>query len=328
MAVLPKIHEPDPGKRGKLRRLRYVQVLPTLCTLGNIICGFGALHLCMRSMWLAGGGSTPVEVIVRNSQLMERLMPSHIVMAAYLLFLAMVFDGLDGRLARWTRHTTDFGGQLDSLADVVSFGVAPAVIMLTLLTRQLQGDAPVLVAPLSQDLLGRIAWVAAAVYVACAALRLARFNVENEPVEQAHQTFRGLPSPGAAGALACLFILHDHAFFYSKLPQPGGPLSAVVVWTLPVFALIFGLLMVSRFHYVHVVNTYLRQRRSFADIVKLLFVVALLAAYPEITLAVLVVGYALSGPVLSLFRGTKSGEARVPTEEESSSGDAAQQAGG
>jgi len=86
-------------------------------------------------MWLAGGSTAPLVIIERNSQLIERLLPTHIVMAAYLLFLAMIFDALDGRLARWTRHTTDFGAQLDSLADMVSFGAAPPLIVVALFTR-------------------------------------------------------------------------------------------------------------------------------------------------------------------------------------------------
>lgn len=306
MAIIRKIHGADPGAKLK-RRLRYVQTLPTVCTLGNLICGFGAIHLCLRAMWIAGDQAAPTEVIARNSALMERLLPTHVVMAAYLLFLAMIFDALDGRLARWTRQPTDFGAQLDSLADVVSFGVAPPLVMITLLTRQLQGAEPLVVAPFGPSLLGRVAWMFAAIYVACAALRLARFNAENKAVKLAHQSFRGLPSPGAAGALACLVILHDHLYFYDRsvakgLGQQGGPLSELVLWTLPAAVLALGLLMVSRFPYVHFVNHYLRPRRSFADIVKFLLIVGLAVAYPEIILSLLLVGYAFSGPLVALWR--------------------------
>ena len=318
MTVIAKLHTPGSDDKRKPRRLRYVQTLPTLCTLGNLICGFGAIHLCLRAMWLAGNPSAPLEIIERHSELMERLLPTHIVMAAYLVFLAMVFDALDGRVARLTRHTTDFGAQLDSLADMVSFGAAPALLVITLLTRQIHGPDPLVVAPISGNLLGRVAWCMAAIYVACAAMRLARFNVETEPDEESHLSFRGLPSPGAAAALACLVILHDHVYFYDRtggakaIAQQGGWLAVAIVWSLPVLALLIGLLMVSRFRYVHMVNRYLRGRLSFAGMVKLFFLVALGVAYPEIALPVLVVGYALSGPVVAIYqrRRGKSDDSR------------------
>ncbi len=321
MAAIAKLHRPEPRRTRKQRRLRYVQTLPTICTLGNLICGFGAIHLCLRAVLLAGDVSAPLEIIERNSQLMERLLPSHIVMAAYLVFLAMILDALDGRLARLTRHTTDFGAQLDSLADMVSFGAAPALIVIALLTRQMHGAEPLVIAPISGPLLGRVVWMAVAVYVACAALRLARFNVETEPDEESHMRFRGLPSPGAAASLACLVILHDHVYFYDRFGGPktladqGGWVSEVVLGSLPVLALMLGLLMVSRFEYVHLVNRYLRGRRSFAGMVKLLIVVALAVAYPEVTLPVLVVGYALSGPIIAAWKRL-SGDSEAPPEEE------------
>lgn len=310
-----RFHDPIQRRaHGRQRRLRYVQTLPTLCTLGNLICGFAAVHLCLRAMWLAGAGSNPTDVITLNSVLMERMLPSHLVIAGYMLFLAMIFDALDGRLARWTRHTTDFGAQLDSLADVVSFGTAPPLLMIALLTRQFQGDQPMVVAPFSAHLLGRAAWIIAAIYVACAALRLARFNVENEPVEQAHQIFRGLPSPGAAGALASLVILHEHVYFYDRAglkPEHGGPLSKMLLLSLPIAVLVFGLLMVSRFYYPHLVNKYLRQRRSFTDIVKFLIGLALTVTYPEVMLTLVTVGYALSGPARAGLRRLFPSRARA-----------------
>ena len=104
--------------------------------------------------------------------LLSRMMPTYVAVGAYLLLAAMILDGLDGRLARLTRKTSDFGAQLDSLADVVSFGVAPAVLVLCLVMPALGGHWQW---PAGEKLLSRVAWVAVAVYVACAALRLARF---------------------------------------------------------------------------------------------------------------------------------------------------------
>jgi CDP-diacylglycerol--serine O-phosphatidyltransferase len=306
MAIIAKLRERRQGRPGRERRLRAVQTLPTLCTLGNLICGFGALHLCLRAMVLAGAQQNPAEVHTLHSAVMERMLPSHLVMAAYLVFAAMIFDALDGRLARLTRHTTDFGAQLDSLADVVSFGVVPPLLMMALLTRQL-AVPELLVAPLSPSFLGRLAWLAAATYAACAALRLARFNVENEPVELAHQKFRGLPSPGAAGALCSLIILHDSAFFYTRagakaMDQQGGLVSTWILWTLPLAAVLFALLMVSRFHYPHLVNRFLRRRRSITDILRVFIVVGVVVLYREYAFAVILLLYAFSGPVAAWWR--------------------------
>ncbi len=313
--MVPKIvHNKDVDAKPRRRRLRYVQTLPTLCTLGNLLCGFGAMTLCLRAMcamWVSGAAVNLADTISLNSPLMERLLPTHLVMAAYLIFLAAIFDALDGRLARWTRHTTDFGAQLDSLADVVSFGVAPPLIMTALLMRQMNSDYALIIAPFSVHFIGRLTWIAAAVYAACAALRLARFNVENKEVEQSHQTFRGLPTPGAAGMLVSLIILHDHIFLYHRegthtvaklISEQGGMLCDLLLWSLPVFAALLGLFMVSRLHYLHFANRYLRGRRTFTDLIKLVFVLVAIAVYPEITLVVLLLLYTFSAPVRFAFQ--------------------------
>jgi CDP-diacylglycerol--serine O-phosphatidyltransferase len=307
MPIIGKIKE---KRSGKERRLRYVQALPTLCTLGNLLCGFGVIHLCMRSALFAGALENPASNATLDSAALERMMPSNLVIAAYLIFMSMVFDALDGRLARWTRHTTDFGAQLDSLADMVSFGTAPAVLIIAMMNRQLHTNLAAAPAPFSESLLGRLTWIMAAVFVACAALRLARFNVEQESVEQAHHKFRGLPSPGAAGAMACLVILHDHVFFYDRstarlIHDQGTMISDLILWSMPPFALVLGLLMVSRWPYTHVANTYLRRRWDIGDIVKFLVIAALVVLYPEIMLSVMVVGYAVTGPMIGAWRRSR-----------------------
>ncbi len=101
--------------------IRSVYFLPSMATLGNAICGFGAMYVA---------GLSPNPDASSADILTKFFAMHHYVAAAYLIFLAMFFDGLDGRLARFTRHTTDFGGQLDSMADVISFGVAPAFLAL------------------------------------------------------------------------------------------------------------------------------------------------------------------------------------------------------
>jgi CDP-diacylglycerol--serine O-phosphatidyltransferase len=189
------------------------------------------------------------------------------IAAAYLIFLAMLFDGLDGRLARFARHTTDFGGQLDSLADVISFGAAPA--FLGLLVFKACG-------PVVPFMVSRLVWAIGALFLSCALLRLARFNVSNEHGEQHHFSFLGLPSPAAAGTVASLVLMQQD--LRQAAIDAGGSgifalLAPVAAWSVPPVVLGTGLLMVSNVRYPHVVNQYLRGRRS---IDRLLLVVAML----------------------------------------------------
>jgi len=184
-------------KRLRLRRhgrrayIRSVYFLPSLATLGNAVCGFGAIYVAAMVMH---GGPLPKDPWA--SFFVNRGFAA----AAYLIFLAMAFDALDGRLARFARHTTDFGGQLDSLADIVSFGLAPAFVAL----RTFHLEGPTWNLPLL-----RLVWAVGALYTCCAAIRLARFNVSNEHGEQHHFSFLGLPSPGAAGAVAGLILMQQ-----------------------------------------------------------------------------------------------------------------------
>ncbi len=119
-----------------------------------------------------------------------------------------------------------------------------------------------------------------------------------------------------------MVILHDHVYLYDKaggakdVAEQGGMLSEAILWSLPVLAVVFGLLMVSRVEYVHVVNRYLRGRLSFAGVVRGLIVVALTVIYPEVTIAVLVVGYALSGPLIVAYRTIFGGGGRAVEEED------------
>lgn len=272
--------------RRRDRVLKSVAVLPSLATLGNLVCGFGAIYLCLLSVQ-AGGAEFPLQVAGKAR--LVSIFPTYLAMAAYLLVMAMFFDAVDGRLARFTRKTSEFGGQLDSLADMVSFGVAPAVLVLCLVR-------PESVAALTAwgRVYWRAEWVMAAVYVCCTALRLARFNVENVEDESAHMGFRGLPSPGAAAALIGLVIFHQ-----DLLPELARHrmISDVLKVLLPPFAMALGLLMVSRMPYLHMVNMVLRGRRSFAQVVAIviLLLVGLIVQF-QLTIAVAAAVYALSGP--------------------------------
>jgi len=279
-----------------------VLVLPSLCTLANALCGFGAITLTTHALLEA----TPPNTI----------RPADVTWAGYLVLLAMVFDALDGRLARFARATSDFGGQLDSVADSVSFGAAPAFLMNRVVVESLRGAMP---AGLEQTL--RIAWVCAAVYLGCALIRLARFNVENVHEEEAHMTFKGLPSPAAAGMLVSLIIVL--ADFLKE--GSHGRLTGGMLWVLPAVAAILGLLMVSNIRYTHLLNQFVQRRRPISHLVMLFAGVLLVYWLREKILPVGFGVYVLSGPVLGLWRRVRhrSGRQGPPATDASAQGDTA-----
>jgi len=283
-------------RRGRRAYIRSVYSLPSLATLGNAICGFLAVWLAMLDP--KAGSHDPWT---------QTFLPYHFVVAAYFIFIAMLFDAIDGRLARMARHTTDFGGQLDSLADVVSFGVAPAVVALKVFHDSM-GD----LLPNLEPVVTRTVWCIGALYMSCAMIRLARFNVSNEHGEQHHFSFLGLPSPGAAAVVASFILMQQ------DLADPGehllikhGPMynvAAAMVWVLPVLVLCVGLLMVSTIRYPHLVNRYLRGRKSIARLVMTLVLLLLLVIVHRYTLGIGTLVYAFSGPVsVAMIRVRKKG---------------------
>ena len=210
----------------------------------------------------------------------------------------MLFDALDGRLARFTRHTTDFGGQLDSLADVISFGAAPAFLALQVFkSHQLlyeHWDLP--------PVLSRLIWAFGALYMSCAAIRLARFNVSNQHGEQHHFSFLGLPSPGAGGTVAALVLMQQDLAFEAALHTDSPHLASVYaglstacVWLLPLVVMGTGLLMVSTIRYPHVVNRYLRGRRSLQSLLFMLILLLALVVAHRYTLGLSMLAYSLWG---------------------------------
>lgn len=276
-AVDPREHTLRRRQRQRRRAyIRSVYFLPSLATLGNAICGFGSLYVAS----LSPATSTP-------DKLTRMLAEHHFSVAVYLIFIAMIFDALDGRLARFTRHTTDFGGQLDSLADVLSFGAAPAYLALQVFKFHYPEIMPAL---------SRLVWAIGALYVACAAMRLARFNVSNEHGEQHHFSFLGLPSPGSAGTVAALILMQQDLYHNGLLW-----LSNVCIWALPIIVFLTGLLMVSSIRYPHVINRYLRGQRSLRRLIIVLILILLLVVWHQYTLGIGMVAYTLWGPLLWLM---------------------------
>ena len=283
----------DKHKGGKRRRLLRISVLPVLITLINALCGFAAIHFAARGM------NEPHRLWLEKPEL------TFFAAAAWMIFVAMLADAVDGFVARRSGSSSEFGEQLDSLSDVISFGVAPAFLMLRVVESGLQESA----SPLFGSFLGRLLWLVAALYVCCAVLRLARFTVETSTEESAHMGFSGLPSPAAAAVIAALVLLYgDIVPELQKGPAPEVARvgSAVVIYMLPVVTVAVALLMVSRLRYVHLLNQYIRGPKPFGYVVLLVLVLLLLLFWaPQFTLTAAALGFAGSGPVRWLWRRGK-----------------------
>jgi CDP-diacylglycerol--serine O-phosphatidyltransferase len=279
-------------RRMRRQRLRYITILPSLVTIINGACGFAAISFASHAVGSATGQFS-----------YHRLTVPYFAMAGYMILLAMIADMLDGRLARMSQSTSSFGGQLDSLCDVVSFGVAPAFLMLRIAEQKLTGFAETGIPAILVSLLERFFWLAAAAYFSCAAIRLARFNVENEEDESAHMSFVGLPSPAAAGVIASLVIFHQETV-PDFLTHPGRDwtgglvsflLDDLVIYALPVLAIGLAVLMVSRIRYSHIINQYIRGKKPFAHLIRALLFFGLVIWSRQVALVLIFCGFAASG---------------------------------
>lgn len=240
-------------RRVRKQRLKYIAILPSLLTILNGACGFTAIIFASKDPQSGIGHF------------------SYFAIAGYMILLAMVADMLDGRLARMSQNTSSFGGQLDSLCDIISFGAAPAFLMLKLLEYKLESAGFA-----NHNFLQRFVWLAAVAYMSCAAIRLARFNVENEEDESAHMSFIGLPSPAAAGVIVSLII-----FLQETLPELSDKNTWVyficenaIMCALPFLALAVAILMVSRIRYPHILNQYIKGKKTFAHLIRVLLLLA------------------------------------------------------
>jgi CDP-diacylglycerol--serine O-phosphatidyltransferase len=261
-------------------------VLPTLLTLCNAACGFAAITITAKVGPEHFGGS-------------------ELITASQLIFLAMLFDMLDGSAARLTNQTSDFGAQLDSLCDAISFGLAPAFIFLQLSHPDHHLMDTVSAAPFQFH--PRILWAIAVLFMTCAILRLARFNVETDE-EDSHEFFSGLPSPAAAGVVASLPIglqeLKDQLSGgnLQNLPLSGQWIWSVLVVLVPLITLGAAVLMVSRLRYAHVFNQLVRGRRGRRQILQIVFSLVLVFVVRELALPVLFCYFAFSAPVRAVWQ--------------------------
>ncbi len=291
-ARAPGAPSTDPAIRAwrEARRRRRLAVIPSLFTLANAVCGFAAI------VQIATLRFDPAGRAILN--------PENLVHAAWLILLAIIFDGLDGRIARFTKSAGDFGGELDSLCDAVTFGVAPGLLV-----------AMVNAKAISAPFFAKLSWLFGLAFACGAILRLARFNVENSPEDEAHDTFKGLPSPAAAGTIATLalfqgFLRGDREIIAGISAATRAAVADAISVTLPFLALALGYLMVSTVRYVHLPNRYLRGRKSIRKIARIVFLAIVVGAIvPEIALALGFLAYALSGPIATALGGRAAGAA-------------------
>ncbi|RIK85856.1 MAG: CDP-diacylglycerol--serine O-phosphatidyltransferase [Planctomycetota bacterium] len=244
-----------------MRRLRAVAVFPTVFTLGNLVCGFFAIVVASRIARPDDVPFVPSPKLDSARELLGSLDPTHnLMLCGALIFLAMTFDMFDGQVARIARVTSDFGAQLDSLCDVVSFGVAPGILLVKMCPQFTQVHREAI-------------WFIAALFACCAAMRLARFNVETDEDDD-HSMFEGLPSPAAAAVIAGFAMLSytlRNEMNYANFQGFDRWLQRI----LPLAAIAIALFMVSRIPYPHLVNHLVRGQKTFPQLVGI--VVAALA---------------------------------------------------
>lgn len=250
------------------RRHRGIYLLPNLFTTAALFAGFYAIVAASRGQFDT---------------------------AAIAIFVAMILDGMDGRIARLTHTQSDFGAQYDSLSDMVAFGLAPALVMYEW----------------SLASLGKLGWTAAFVYAAAAALRLARFNTQIGVVDKRH--FLGLPSPSAAALIAGLvWVGADYDMHGEDIALLTFPLTVLT-----------GILMVSNVRFKSFKDLDLRGKIPFVAALIMVLVFVFIAIDPPVVLFSIALLYALSGPALSLAsRRRRQRERHPPADVEAGAADA------
>ncbi len=230
-----------------MKRRRGIYILPNLFTTSAMFAGFYSIVSAMNDRYEA---------------------------AAIAIFVAMILDGMDGRIARLTNTQSDFGVQYDSLSDMVSFGLAPALVIYQW----------------SLVSIGKVGWLGAFLFAAAAALRLARFNTQAASADKRY--FQGLPSPAAAAVIAgVIWSVESHGTLYD---------GTTISWFIFPITVITGLLMVSNIRYHSFKQFDLKGKVPFITVIILILIFILIASEPPLVLFTIVALYGLSGPVLTL----------------------------
>lgn len=232
------------GKKG-------IYILPNLFTSASLFSGFYAIIASMQERYET---------------------------AAIAILVSCLFDGLDGKIARFAHATSEFGSEYDSLSDLVAFGVAPGVLAFQW----------------ALEPFGRLGWLACFMFVICGALRLARFNVQKNTQDANY--FKGLPIPAAAGFIASLVL------FTMALGELAGYKHALIIITIYILAF----LMVSTLNYPSFKELELKKKKPFNVLVAIILVLMVIAYQPKIMLFLILAAYITSGPVVSICRLRKS----------------------
>jgi CDP-diacylglycerol---serine O-phosphatidyltransferase len=243
------------------RRRRGIYLLPALLTSANLLCGYYAVVASLAGGW------------------------ENFDRAAKAIGFAILFDALDGRIARLTGTNTEFGLQFDSLADVVSFGIAPAILAYAWGFRSLTGSNPLVL-----EQIGHLGWILCLGFLICCAWRLARFNIQGM-APGSSKNFVGLPTPAAAGVLAAIV----HGF---KMPLHDW------IWAVAWFVLAgaLGVLMTSTIRYYSFKDIPWTRKQPSLAIIVVLLLIAVIWMYSEIVLVLLACGYASAGVALHIVR--------------------------
>ncbi|MBI4654277.1 MAG: CDP-diacylglycerol--serine O-phosphatidyltransferase [Nitrospirae bacterium] len=207
--------------------------------------------------------------------------------AAWAVVLANIFDGLDGWIARLTNTTTQFGIELDSFSDLIAFGIAPSIIMYKW----------------SLIKFGRVGWAAAFLFVACGALRLARFNIQTGTPES--KAFKGLPIPGAATVLSSIVIFYYE--FWTGVPEKNILLLITII--------LLSLLMVSTLRYHGLKEIDFRQRKPFWFLIVFVLVLFILFIHPSVAIFIFAMGYLTWGIIENIYLFVNRGKLRQVEQE-------------
>lgn len=274
----------DPQNPYHVTQASRIYFLPNLMTAGNLFCGFMAVINCIQAR---------LAETSLNGEYLDGSPTDHYRMAVWFILGAAAFDTLDGRLARMGGRESLFGAEFDSLADVISFGIAPALLMFFFIISPTQGIM----------WFRNVGWFVGFVYLLCAAMRLARYNVITNPLlyrddVETTKDFVGLPVPAAAGTVAAL------VFFLTQLVESDKSLDRWAL-ALPFLMLLIAFLMVSNVRYPSGKKLDLQTTTQMGHFIIFLVVVGLIVVLKEIAMLLITLGYIFYG----LFRHTKKNRA-------------------
>ncbi len=279
--IPPNLREDNPDNPYRVAQASRIYFLPNLMTAGNLFCGYLSIIYCIQAR---------LAETADDGTYLNGTRADHYRFAVYLIFGAAAFDALDGRLARMGGRESLFGAEFDSLADVVSFGIAPALMMFFFILSPTQGI----------EQFREIGWFVGFVYLLCAAMRLARFNVITNPLlhrgaKQSSKDFVGLPVPAAAATVAALVLFLLYLDEQNRRPSHWA-------LTLPFLMLLVALLMMSTVRYPSGKHIDLQTKTRAHYLVVLLVAGGLILWLRQVSLLLFCLGYIAFGLVRHLRR--------------------------